>query len=520
MTTAPWRRIAPTHPLVPIGLFGLLVALVAVTSLVLPGSVRGPVTIVAATAILLIAYLRMPKPTLLAFALFVLFYDTLARWLGPSVRTIDEAVIPGLVLLSLWRTRPWQRGLIEPVRDGAMAVVVVLAVVASLVNAVPVNLWLISLFLMLKGVVFLYIVIWHDWDDRDVRQASLAVLAIGVVVLALGFAEALNPQAFRQLLNLPPVIDVRGQLPGIESIFVFPVLFSWFMAFVAMFLFSHYVVLRRLWLLLAALLFGAGLFLSGRRRAIVGLGVALVGGLVAQLRMGVSRRALVRLWLPVGVVALVLAIVFLPGLKGLYDQTVREWLYAPAPPAPQEPGPTGIEYVNGNPRLLLYETSLKIAAAEFPLGAGLGQFGSPMSRVEFSPLYQQYGLDRIWGLTPEFPAYINDTFWPHILGEIGVLGVVAYVIFLVALGWSVWRSTRLVVAPYLHAFCLGAWMVFLHALVESLASSMYESPPRIYLAFGAIGIALALSRAARKIVTTATASREGAPAPTEAQPAG
>lgn len=512
MTTAALRRIAPTHQLVPIGLFGVLVAVVAVTSLALPANVRGPATIVASAAVVLLCYLRVPKPTLLAFALFVLFYDTLARWLGPSVRNVDEAVIPCLVLLSLWRTRPWQRGLIEPLRDGGMAVVVALAVVASLVNAVPVNVWLIGLLLMLKGILFLYVVIWHDWDDRDVRQAAVTVLGVGTVVLALGFAETMNGPAFRALFNLPGSTNVRGQLPGVESIFAFPVLFAWFTAFVAMFLFSHYVVLRRWWMLGAALLFSAGMFLTGRRRAIVGLAVALVGGLVAQFRRGVSRRALVRLWLPVGVVALVLAIVFLPGLKGLYDQTVREWLYAPAPPAPQEPGPTGIQYVNGNPRLLLYETSVKIAAAEFPLGAGLGRFGSPMSRVEFSPLYQQYGLDRIWGLTPQFPAYVTDTFWPHILGEIGVFGVLAYVIFLGALGRSVWRSTRVVAAPYLHAFCLGAWMVFLHALVESLASSMYESPPRIYLAFGAIGMALALSRAASKIVTTVTPLPESAPA--------
>lgn len=517
MTTVAMRRITPTHALVPIGLFGLLVAVVAVTSLALPANVRGPATIVAAAAVVLVSYLRAPKPTLLAFALFVLFYDTLALWFGASVRNIDEAVVPGLVLLSLWQTRPWQRGLIEPVRDGAIAVVVVLAVVASLANAVPVNVWVISLMLMLKGILFLYIVIWHDWDDRDVRQASLTVLAVGSVVLALGLAEALNVQAFRSLFNLPTLTDVRGQLPGVESIFVFPVLFAWFMAFVAMFLFSNFVVLRRWWMLVAALLFGAGMFLSGRRRAIVGLAVALVGGLVSQFRHGVSRRALVRMWLPVGAAALVLAIVFAPGLGRLYDQTIKEWLLAPPAPAPQVPGPGGIEYVNGNPRLYLYETSVQIAAAEFPLGAGLGRFGSPMSRVEFSPLYQQYGLDRIWGLTPNFRAYVTDTFWPHILGEIGVFGLLAYGLFLGALGWSVWKATRRVVAPYLHAFCLGAWMVFVHALVESLASSMYESPPRIYLAFGAIGIALALSRAAGRIVTTAAPLAGETPLPAWSQ---
>ncbi len=506
VTKRSWLRLSETHPLVPIALFGLLVAVVAIPSVLLPVGVRGPSALVAGAAFVLVAYLRAPKPALLAFALFVLFYDTLARWLGPSIRTFDEAALPGLLLASLWRTKPWRRReLFEPVREGAMLVVVALAVVSSLLNGVPASTWVLGLLLMLKGIAFLYLVLWHHFDDRDVRQVSVAVLSVGVVVLTLGFTEALNAQAFRAFFNLPPTTDVRGQLPGVESIFVFPVLYSWFMALIAMFLFSNYLAVRKMWMLAGALLFGAGMFLSGRRRAIVGLVVALFGGLVAQIRGGLSRRSLIRLWVPVGAVALVLAIVFAPGLRTLYDRTIQEWLYAPPPPAPQEPGPGGIQYVNGNPRLLLYETSVSIATTEFPFGAGLGRFGSPMSRLNFSPLYAQYGLDRIWGLTPQFPAYVTDTFWPHILGEIGVLGLAAYAIFLGALGLSLWRSTRRIAAPYLHAFCLGAWMLFLHALVESLASSIYESPPRMYLVFGALGIALVLSRGAGRIFTSEAA---------------
>jgi hypothetical protein len=43
-------------------------------------------------------------------------------------------------------------------------------------------------------------------------------------------------------------------------------------------------------------------------------------------------------------------------------------------------------------------------------------------------------------------------------------------------------------------------MVFVAGLVETLASSMFDSPPRIYLLFGAVGVALSVARG----VTTQT----------------
>jgi hypothetical protein len=503
-----WRRFDRYHPLVPLAIFAAIALVVAIIGTVVPPGPKTPAIAISGAILVLLAYLWMPKPALLGFALFILFYDTFARWFGATVRSYDEAVLPVLVLVAMWRTKPWRdRTWIEPVRDGALLLVVVFGIAASLLNGVPANVWIIGLLLMLKGIVFLYLVLWHHFDDRDVRQASVAVLAVGVLVLVFAVLEALNVTAFRSILNLPAVADVRGQLPGLQSIFVFPVLFAWFMAFVAIFLFSNYIVLRRWWMLAGAALFGAAMFLSGRRRAIVGLALALVAGLVAQIRHGVSRRAVVRLWLPVGVAVLVLAIIFAPGLQNLWDRTLHEWLDSPAAPAAQNGGP--IVYTKGNPRLLLYQTSLQIASTEFPFGAGLGRFGSPMSRLEFSPVYAEYGLDRIWGLTPLFPAYVTDTFWPHILGEMGVPGLGAYIVFLGSIGVSLWRSTRRVSAPVLLAFCLGAWMIFINALAESVASSMYESPPRIYLVFGAIGIALVLSRNAGRIVTgSGTSSRQ------------
>jgi len=514
-------RLPATHPLVALLVGGLLVALITLTSLVAPEAWRGAANLAVGTAFFLVAFIRLPKPTLLVFAVFVLFYETLDRWLGPGIGQIDEAVIPGLVLIAAWRIRPWRRRLIEPLRDGAVVTVVVLAVLASLVNGVPVAVWPVALLLLVKGIAFLYVVMWHEFTAADVRQFTVAVLAVGVVVLALGGVELVIGPGFREALNLGANVDVRGQLPGLTSIFRFPVLFSWFAAFVSLFLFAYYVVYRRLWLLVGAVLFGVGVFLAGRRRAIIGVAVALAGGILAQLKLGISRRSMLRLWAPVAVVTLVLVVVFWPGLVQLADQTWREFTRVEViVPEPTEDRPDEVdEFVQANPRLVLYITSVTIATDYFPLGAGLGRYGSPMSRVDFSPLYAEYGLDRIWGLTPLFRAYVTDTFWPHVLGEIGVFGLIAYLVFIAMLAISLWRATREVTEPYLHAFCLAAWMVFLHALVESLASSMYESPPRAYLLFGTVGVALALLRAARRARREGeSASAVGRAAPGPAKP--
>lgn len=482
----------------PAGVAGALIGALVVAGQIAPAGIRSPATAAAGAAVILLAYLRWPRPALVVFALFMLLYDSFAAWIGSGVKNVDEIAIPGLVVLAALRERPWHKKVFEPVRDGAVIIVVALAVVSSLAYAVPLATWLVGLLLLVKSIAFFQVVLWHDWSADDVRRAAAVVFAFALLVLGIGLVELLVGPPVRTWLGLPQLADVRGQFPGISSIMFFVVVFSWFSAFVALYLFAYYLVYRRWWLLVAALAFGAGTFLSGRRRALVGLAVALVGGALAQLRLGVARRTLARVWLPIGAVTLALVIVFAPGLINLARQTLVE--YGGPLPVLVEPGqpqdPNQIDYVNGNPRLLLYATSVDVARDHFPLGAGLGRYGSPMSRIDFSPLYARYGLDRIWGLTPQYDAYITDTFWPHVLGEVGVFGLIAYLVFLTALGLGLWRATRGVVDPFAHAFALGALMVFVHATVESLASSMYESPPRIYLLFGACAIALALARAA------------------------
>jgi O-antigen ligase len=435
-----------------------------------------------------LSFIRWPKPALLVFALYMLFADTVAYLLGYGVARLDELFVPAAVLISAIRQRPW-RDRLHLLREGAVAALVVLAVASSLANGVAAHVWLPGLVLLVKVIAFLYVAAWQDWTREDIVALGVPVVGVGLVVIGLGYVEAINPAGFRAVLGVSDVGSARGMLPAVKSIFYHPVLYGWLAAYLGLFLFAFYVVYRRWWLLAGALFFSAAVMLSARRRAIIGLLAALAGGFASHVLRDRRWRPLARGWLPVAAGMLVLFAVFWSGIGDLIEQTQREYV-APTPTDPGAP----VDEVAGmtTARELLYQGAVTVAIDHFPLGAGLGRYGSWMSRVEYSPLYRELGFDSVWGLRPDFPLFITDTFWPQILGEIGVFGVAAYLVFIGVVGYQLWRATKVVDDRLLLAFCLGALMVFGHALVETLASSMFHSPTRVYLLFGALGIALAV----------------------------
>lgn len=84
-------------------------------------------------------------------------------------------------------------------------------------------------------------------------------------------------------------------------------------------------------------------------------------------------------------------------------------------------------------RYILLNNAIKIAKEYFPIGAGFGTYGSYMSEIYYSPLYYKYGMDKIYGLSKSFPAFITDSFWPMIIGQFGIIGLVCYIIIIIML---------------------------------------------------------------------------------------
>lgn len=132
-----------------------------------------------------------------------------------------------------------------------------------------------------------------------------------------------------------------------------------------------------------------------------------------------------------------------------------------------------IYYMSGllsNARVALASVGIIIANNYFPFGTGFGSYGSYMSKVYYSDVYYQYGLNNVYGLSnsPGSESFISDTFWPMILGQTGYLGIIAYIIILLVLFSSINKKWKINKDYYMSS------MVLLCALIiDSTSSSAF-----------------------------------------------
>jgi hypothetical protein len=472
----------------------LAVALPVLATALAPASVAGPLALAGAVAPLVGGFLWRPKAALLAFAIYLLFADTAALYFPDAFSYIDEICVPCFVVIALMRWRPITRQRISPVRDGAVALFFAAAIASSLLHHVPLSIWLPEFGLVAKGIAFLYVVSWIDHRPEDIRAYGRVIFGLAVVVFAFAAVEWVAPSLIPRLwqnTGLPP----REGLPSLRGPFVQPVHFSWFCAFIASLAFARFAVMRG-WFALALGLAGSlGVILSARRWSLLSLVAAIAGGIVLTRAASHSWSEVMRAWVAAAAGTAILILAFLPAMLGLVGLAVTEYV-APAAQA----GPSVGETDSGEallPRIALYRGSFQIARDELPLGVGLGRYASWMSGVEYSPVYAQYGLDTVTGLTPDHHPYITDTFWPQIIGEAGALGLVAYLAFLGSIGFGLLRLIRAQFArapadPVVLAFALAAGIVFGLSLAESIANTMFHHPPEAFITFGVFGVAASL----------------------------
>lgn len=441
------------------------VALVAIVS----GTLAMPAGVfLAMLAVLVAAGLYVaPKPALTALACFLLVQPQLAQlvggqasFMGIAIQRLDEAlVVAGMVRVAIifWLSQASRPLVRVTVWLGAF---VAAGLASSAVHGVPMPVTALGAFLAAKFGLLLLLSLSISWGPRDAERLSRWILLAGPVFLALGLLRWMLPAEWQRALMSPAALAeggfTRGGLASMQGPFDHPGIFGWAMAFIGCYAIAAIVVGHRRIGLIALPSSLIGIVASLRRKPLAGLAAA---GAVMAARNLTTRQRMTLLVAACGIAA-----------GGWYlgrdriQAVVADTLVSYADP-----------YAPTTARGVLYATGWELAANDAPLGAGFGRFGGYASQVYYSPIYTEYGLSDVYGLSPDNPAYLQDTYWPHVLGETGWAGTLILLGFFVFL----WREVQRLTVPSANAavrlLALGASAALVEALIESVASPLFEA---------------------------------------------
>ena len=113
--------------------------------------------------------------------------------------------------------------------------------------------------------------------------------------------------------------------------------------------------------------------------------------------------------------------------------------------------------------------SMQVAYDHFPLGTGFGTFANWVSGENYSPLYFKYGFEVVPGLRPDFYDFIADTFWPMLLGQFGLGGVLIFVFIIVNIYLNIKDNDDI----YNY---FGQMSLLFYLIILSLAEASFSGP--------------------------------------------
>ncbi len=120
-------------------------------------------------------------------------------------------------------------------------------------------------------------------------------------------------------------------------------------------------------------------------------------------------------------------------------------------------------------RPVLYATSFLIFLDHFPFGTGLASFASYRSIEPYSGVYAEYGIDKVWGLSPTKPDFICDAFYPS-LAQFGVVGLSLFIWLWVYIIRLLGALTRLLPSVNKYVYASGM-MAVAFVLIESTSGT-------------------------------------------------
>ncbi len=121
-------------------------------------------------------------------------------------------------------------------------------------------------------------------------------------------------------------------------------------------------------------------------------------------------------------------------------------------------------------RAALYVQAPFVLMDHFIFGSGLASYATYSSGdVGYSQLYQQYGLDNVFGLLEGDCPFVSDTFFPELV-QFGIVGIILFVYFFVWVYRKIKPKTLNPDAIQLYKIGL---LIILFIVIESVAGSAF-----------------------------------------------
>lgn len=391
-------------------------------------------------------YVKDPVLALIGLWLFEVFNAPISAAVGYSssageaVRQGDEVLVLLFAGLTVWRAMRTQIQM-PPLRFILPGIGVALfGILGAVLHQVPLTVAAVGTWLGLKLWLMVGITLLLPWKLSDVKRVYSAFTKVGLVVAAVGLLDYLTHEAISRALHtsIYKYGTEISRAEAVHSIFPHPGEYSLFMSMLFALTFTRFAMKRNKSDLALALLFAGSVMLSLRLKGFLSL--AAVAIIVAIVQGAASNRG--------GVTALLAGSLLVIGAYSIEGNVI----------AHQVSHYTSSSETSVRGRL--YSVGERIAGDDFPLGVGFGRFASYPSRLYYSPVYSQYELSSVFGLSRAFPNYIDDTSWPSVIGETGYGGFVIYMVGIILLILAVIGSLRRVAAPIkwipLSALCVMA----------------------------------------------------------------
>ena len=147
----------------------------------------------------------------------------------------------------------------------------------------------------------------------------------------------------------------------------------------------------------------------------------------------------------------------------------------------------------GHVRVAMYVASYKIAYDHFPFGSGMGTFGSLASIIGgYSQVYIDYGVSKIGANAPQYVKMgqhtLLDTYWPHILAELGFFGAAVFLFLWLFPLLSTGHSMHLFTDPTIRGLSFYVIMVVLIMTNDGFTLYNPEIPSFVLLNSGIGGL--------------------------------